>query len=206
MCILCTVIICTVLATSLCKHFQYWLIDWLNCQLPITIWLKLFGTILYANNYNFTIWTCVLSSFHVIFISCSQRHAAHTICQSHYHYSICRASLPFGKYNNRRRSIVTANTPFSFLSFYFIIPLSHLLLSDASSPQKQAQSSWNLNARFRMISVLIATFFGIWWGEGGYKMKITPLCTKTWKVPPLSVGKWRCSCSDSMCIMITKGN
>jgi len=27
-CILCTVIICTVLATSLHKHFLYWLIDW----------------------------------------------------------------------------------------------------------------------------------------------------------------------------------
>jgi len=29
LCILCTVIICTVLATARCKHFLYWLIDWL---------------------------------------------------------------------------------------------------------------------------------------------------------------------------------
>ena len=29
LCILCTVIICTVPATSRCKHFLYWLIDWL---------------------------------------------------------------------------------------------------------------------------------------------------------------------------------
>jgi len=31
-CILCTVIICTVLATSRCKNFLYWLIDWLMSQ------------------------------------------------------------------------------------------------------------------------------------------------------------------------------
>jgi len=60
--------------------------------------------------------------------------------------------------------LINADALFFHVFFLFIIQLSHLLLSNASAPWTEVQSTWNLNTSLRIISVLIFTFF--WKSDG----------------------------------------
>jgi len=74
-----------------------------------------------------------------------------------------------------QRSIVTAN---ALLFFFLLLPLFHLFfLARASSPWKEVKSTWNFNTMYRMVSVLIATFFLKIWLRMT-KLDPTPICQK----------------------------